>query len=295
MGIEAGCAKASPPLDVPQFIAQRGWRANPVKAPAIPVTDIATVSYFQKDSSVPSCGLLAQGPSAPAFIEVLTAPDDDDYPHCVLIQDAAAFELNKKKYLVFEYISRDTREDLYRGYFYVYKDPAGAYVADRELNESDAANDETVYHNIGKMTPRAAEGARRAKALSIGKTLPGSTFLGRDFVADGKSSLAIFQDKSRANCTFVVDAGGDPARFGHEVFASGDKCISVLASSRMVKDTATYYITLFKGASKNHLGVISVKNNTNVTPEIQLSLAATGNGKVATIKAAKAALESALK
>ena len=294
IGINAGCVNASPPLDAKQYIAQRGWRANPVKAPAIPASDITTVSYFDKESSVPSCGLLSQGTGAPVFIDVLKAPADDDYPHCVLIQDAAAFELNKKNYLVFEYISRDTREDLYRGWFFVYKDVAGGYVPDRELNASDAADDETVYHNIGKITPRAAEGARRAKAFMIGKSLPGSTFLKRDFVADGKTSLAVFHDKTNSKCTFVVDAGAEPARIGHETFAGSDKCASFLATGKLEKDSSTYYIALFKGAARNHLGVISVKNNTTVTPEKRLALAASNNGKVATIKEAKAALEKAL-
>lgn len=295
IGINAGCVNASPPVDVAQYVAQRGWRTNPVKAPAIPAADIATVSYLKQGSSVPSCGLLAQGPRGPAFIEVLTAPDDDDYPHCVLIQDAAAFELNKKKYLVFEYISRDTRDDLYRSYFFVYKDAAGGYVADRELNDSDAADDAVEYHNIGKIAPHAAEGARRARAFSVGKTLPGAAFLGRDFVTDGNTSLAIFHDKSKEACTFVVDTGGEPARYGHELFAEGDKCASVLASSKLLKAGTTYYLALFKGASKNHLAVISVKDDRSANPEKQLALAAGSKGKVATVKDAKAAIESALK
>jgi hypothetical protein len=68
------------------------------------------------------------------------------------INDAAAFQIAGKDYLVFEYTDQDARNEIYEQFFYVFKTSTGDYGADERLNgQLDAAN------SNGK-TRKASEG-----------------------------------------------------------------------------------------------------------------------------------------
>lgn len=291
---QIACSASSAP-NVQQYIAQQGWTPYQTKSTVLPVTDIAPVMYMTKGNFAPSCGLLVQTSAAPAFIEIQRPEQGTGFPQCLAINDVAAFDLNKKKYLVFEYINRDTKEDFYREYFYVYKDATGRYVADKELNNSDVWPEPVPASSNGQNPPRAKDGVRRARGAALSKSVPGMKFLGRDFLLDHARAFAIFQDKAREKCAFVIETAAAPAIFGHELFSDGDKCSSVLASSKLEKDGKAYYLAMFKGANQNHLAVVSVSKENVVTPEKDAAVAVNKMGKLSNIKSAKEALLATLK
>lgn len=152
-------ASATSGPDVAKYLAQRGWSAYDSKARlTMPANDIAPLTYYAKDTNVPSCGLLAGTASAPKFIDILSTEPGEQYPHCAGINDVAAFKLTGRDYLVFTYTDRDTRNESYEQFFYVYKSKTGDYVADTQLNESVAGED-------GNKKPgtKAADGIRLAR------------------------------------------------------------------------------------------------------------------------------------
>lgn len=291
---QVACSASSAP-NVQQYIAQRGWSAYQAKSLALPVTDIAPVMYMAKGSLAPSCGLLTQAGATPVFLEILSPEEGSSFPQCLAINDVAAFDLNKKKYLVFEYINRDTQEDFYRQYFYVYKDAAGRYVADSALNESDAWPESLKASATAVNPPRAQDGVKRARGAALSKVVPGMKFMGRDFLQDDSRSFAVFQDKAKEKCAFVVDAGATPVTVGHEAFAEGDKCSTILASSKLEKDGTSYYLAMFKGAQRNHLAVVSVNKENAIAIEKDAALAAGSRDKLVDMKGAKKALLASMK
>ena len=82
----------------------------------------------------------------------------EQYPHCAGINDVAAFKLSGKDYLVFTYTDRDTRNESYEQFFYVYKNKSGDYLADTRLNESVAGED-----SYKKPNRKASDGIRLAR------------------------------------------------------------------------------------------------------------------------------------
>jgi hypothetical protein len=144
---------------VTKYLAQRGWTAYDSKARlAIPANDIAPLTYYAKGADVPSCGLLAGTASAPKFIDILSTEPGEQYPHCAGINDVAAFKLAGRDYLVFTYTDRDTRNESYEQFFYVYKSQTGHYLADTQLNESVAGEDSRK-----KPSRKASDGIRLAR------------------------------------------------------------------------------------------------------------------------------------
>ena len=280
--------------DVSKYVTQQGWSLVKATAPTLPVSDIAPVVYTAKGDFAPSCGLLSQTAAGTEFFEMLSPEQGAGFPQCLAVNDAAAFELRNRQYLVFEYINRDTKEDFYRQYFYLYRDPAGRYVADNELNDSAVWTEPLRASPNSINAPRAQEGVRRAKGVLLSKAVPGMQFLEREFMAGKTSTFAAFHDKSKEKCTFVVDVGTKPVMFGHDLFAGRDTCKTVLAAGKMEHAGATYYLALFKGSTRNHVGVVSVAPNNIVAAETKGAIAAAKKSTLVDLKTAKEALKSAL-
>jgi hypothetical protein len=248
--------------------------------------------YTAKGDAAPSCGLLAHTASGTEFFEMLSSDQEAGFPQCLTISDAAAFDLRNRHYVVVEYIIRDTVEDFYRQYFYLYRDAAGRYIPDGELNDSTVWTEPLRASRDSIDAPRAREGVRRAKGTLLAKAVPGMRFLGREFMAGKNSAFAAFYDKASDRCAFLVDAGGKNATFGHELFAKGDKCESVLASGKMERAGRTYYLALFKGVSRNHLAVVSVAPSNDIAAETSLALSAERKSTLLDLRAAKQAVNS---
>jgi hypothetical protein len=151
-------ASATSGPDVTKYLAQRGWTAYDSKARlAMPANDIAPLTYYANGANAPSCGLLAGTASTPIFIDILSTEPGEQYPHCAGINDVAAFKQAGKDYLVFTYTDRDTRNESYEQFFYVYKSKTGDYLADTQLNELVAGEDSS------KSNRNANDGIRLAQ------------------------------------------------------------------------------------------------------------------------------------
>lgn len=272
---------------VAQYVKNQGWSLLKSAAAPLPVRDIAPVLYRAEGDFAPSCGLLAQTPAGTDFFQIQSPEQETG-------TDAAVFDLRNRRYLVFEYINRDTKEDFYRQYFYLYRDPAGRYVADGELNNSAAWSEPFRASPHSNNASRVQEGVRRAKGISLSKALPGMRFLERDFIVGKSSTFAVFHNTSDKKCAFLVDAGVKPVVFEHELFARGDTCNTVLAAGKMEHAGATYYLSLFKGASRNHLGILSVSPDRTVAAENKMAIAAGKRSALADLKTAKEAVKSTL-
>jgi len=283
-------AAASGP-DVAKYLAQRGWGPYDSKARlAMPADDIAPVTYYAKGANMPSCGLLSGAASAPKFVEILAAEPGEQYPHCPSINDAAAFKLGGKDYLVFEYSNRDSRNETFEEFFYVYKNKAGEYVADEQLNRDAGSADESPKKS--KSGPRAVDGVRVARASAVKQAQPGMELQARDLVADSNGAFAVFKDKASATCSFVLDNGVELNKYSSELFAERGKCVNYLASSKLETPRKTYYLGMFKGNdAATKIAIFSMtRNSIVVQPEKELAQSAAATGKVADIKSLKAYL-----
>lgn len=278
-------ANAATGADAAQYMAQRGWTNYDSKVrPTIPAEGIAPVMYYAKGSNVPSCGLLSGTAAAPTFVEILAAEPGEQYPQCAGINDAAAFKLAGKDYLVFEYTDLDSRNESYEQFFYVFKNKGGEYVADEKLNE------EAGGPQKGKV--KAADGIRAARGYAIGKAQPAMELQTRDLIADTNGAFAVFKDKASANCSFVLDNGTELGKFSSELFTARGKCLNYLASSKLDTPATTYYLGMFKGSdAATNVAVFSMaKGTAAVRAEKELAQRAVASGKVTDIKSLKAYL-----
>ena len=224
----------------------------------------------------------------------MSEPDgDENWPICSGINEALVHAFNGKQYLVVEFVEQSTREDFGRMYFYAYKDAAGRYVADAELNASEAAIDHTARTGDYSV-PRAKNGIRQAKAYFINKMVPGMAIRYRDFIDDEARAFAIFQDQAKSKCSFAVQVAGKLHAFEQHAFGDGDRCKEVLASSKLEKNGVVYYIAMYKGTKQNRIAVVGVSPSNLVTAEKTLSVTVNRSARLTDMKSAKQALAAAL-
>jgi hypothetical protein len=261
---------------------------------ASPVPGIVSLMYFSKGASGPSCALLLEGATAPALLELSSSDPGETYPECMGIIDAAGFKLVGREYVVFQYQTRETREDIINRYRYVVKDRSGRYQDADELNNTEAPISASPVKGPGDNTPRAREGVAFARTIMARQSMPGTALQTRDYVVDGVRSFAIFQDKARSACTFVVDDGTRSFRYAHTLFAAGDTCTTILAAGKLEYRGATYYIAMFRGTSRVRLAIASVGATGTVTSNDALAIAATSSS-LKTMKEAKSAIATALR
>jgi hypothetical protein len=269
--------------NVAQYLVQQGWTAYDSKARlTMPADDIVPVIYYINGASVPSCGLLSGAASAPKFIEILSPEAGEQYPHCPSINDAAGFKMAGRDYVVVEYSNRDSRNDTFEEFFYVYKNRVGQYEADEQLN-ADASS---VGDKAQKTRPKAADGIRLARAYALKQSQPGMELQTRDLLIDGGNAFAVFKDQAHATCSFVLDNGAAVNKYSSELFAEPGKCVNYLASSKLDTPTKTYYLGMFKGSdAATNIAIVSVnKANAAVQAEKDLARAAAATGKVSDIK-----------
>lgn len=279
--------------DVAKYVAQQGWTLSAGKLARSPVTDAAFVLYGSRHANAQSCGLLTQSGAVPVFFPMSEPDGDEGCPICSGINEALVYVLNGKPYLIVEFVEQSTREDYGRMYFYAYKDAAGRYVADAELNASAAAIDQTARTGDFSV-PHAKNGIRQAKAFLINKMVPGMAIRYRDFIDDDARAFAIFQDEAKSRCSFGVQVAGKLHTFAQDAFADGDRCHEVLASSKLEKNGVTYYIGMYKGTKQNGIAVIGVSTSNVVTAEKTLSVTVNRSARLTDMKTAKQALAAAL-
>lgn len=249
--------------------------------------DVTPVTYSEKGSFAPSCGLLvtAPGAKAPALLELSGPEQGQGWPQCERIESLAAFRLANRQYMAVGFIQRDTREDRYRYYDYFYRDAAGGYVPDPAL--SNVGRD-------GNAPARPQDGVKYGRAAYFRKTHPRWRFLDQHFISDAAASFAVFDEPKAQGCHAVVEAGAAPVDIDR--FLPGARCAGILATTRLEQAGSVYYLALLKSATgAQGVAVAAVAPDGKATADERLAAAIVRAGATADVKAAKAALAQALR
>jgi hypothetical protein len=290
-------ATAAESLNPQQFIRQHGWEPyNAAHTARPPNPDIAPVLYYEDDDSVPSCGLISSVPETKktAFIELMQAPKGEEFPQCVDVVSFVEFKLNSKDYLSVEYLVRDTREDLYRKFIYLYRDQKQGYT----LNNSDLKPSTIKAKSIAAMAPTQStvlDGVKLARIARLKQEFPQWQFRERDFISTKKSSFSVFEDNSAQQCYFATEAGDKPVLANETDFEAGSRCAGILATSRLEKSDMTYYIALLKLSTGSQIATLtSVDSNGVIRVEKELAETINRTGAIKDIKSIKMALSRAV-
>jgi hypothetical protein len=290
IGIAATCCvpASAQQIDVARFLRERGAEPADLRQLArSPSPAVVPVAFFDKDGMAPSCGLLVVPPRAatPRYIDILRADSGSNFPQCAGIPSIRSFRLQNRHYLAIEYLDRDTRDDTYRDFHYVYDDPAQGFVEDKTLNDAVPSSD----------IAKTADGVKLARAAMARKTFPQWRFLERDFIADDTSAFATFEDSQKHACHFAVEAGASPVTADLADVASTTRCAGVLAASRLATPAATYYLSMLKSdAGKQLVAIASVASDGSIKIEKELSAAINRAGATGDIRAARTALSQRL-
>ncbi|WP_371766647.1 hypothetical protein [Massilia sp.] len=279
---------AAQSVNVAAFLEERGAeRAELRQLARSPSPAVVPVAFYDKDGMAPSCGLLVAVPHAakPRYIDILDADSGSTFPQCVAIPSIRAFRLQDRRYLAIEYLDRDTRDDTYRYFHYVYDDPAQGFVEDKMLNDGVPSSD----------LRKDADGIKLARETMMRKTFPQWRFLERHFIAGDTSSFATFEDGHARACHFAMEAGAKPLSANLAEVASTTGCASVLAATRLDAPAATYYISMFRSdAGKQLVAIASIANDGTLKVEKVLSADINGAGAPGDIRAARTALSQRL-
>lgn len=119
--------------------------------------------------------------------------------------------------------------------------------------------------------------------------------LAPESIVSGDRRFMPFQDTGHTLCTFVIDVAGTVEKFDHTLFAKGDSCTEVLASTKFERAGATYFVSMFKGLTRKHLAVISVSKANKVAAEKQLAIKARDNARLTTMRSVRVYLESLIR
>jgi hypothetical protein len=279
--------------DVAKLVARRGAKISDVRPLASPPgSEIIPAIYYEKGTTVQSCGLVikTRGKQDPSFVELLSPESGLDFPQCLNITSIVPFKLANRNYVSVEYISRETRNENYRSFHYLYRDETGDFIVDRTLTNVVPSLDTTIAEAMPTPAKRL-DGIRGARLAYLTAAFPQWQIERRDFISDANSSFAVFEDKKNNQCHLAVEAGGRPLAASSEEYTHDEKCIGVLASSRLVRPTITYYLELFKtGPNKQRVGIMSATPEAVIRIEKSLSDEINRAGAPKDVKTARAAL-----
>lgn len=289
----ASCAAHAASPDAGAFLTGRGAHDAGLRLLArSPSADVTPLAFVDKGRSTPTCGLLLARPgnTAAEFVE-LTGPDETSaFPHCAGILSMTPFRLGSRQTIAVEYLTRDTRDDLYRQFAYLRQEPARGFVVDEHMG----GGGEDASVRVGAAA-RPGLGIRHARMDALKKAYPGWTMRERDFIADGDGSFAIFEDGKTRACHLAAEAGGAPLAMGLGEIVPGARCTGVLASTRLQKAGTTYYLAMFASADgRQPVAVMAVRPDGRVAADTALSGTINRSGP-RDIASAKAALAAALR
>ncbi|MEH6435946.1 hypothetical protein [Massilia sp. DD77] len=283
---------AAPALDPEHYVRQQGWKRYEGKPSAKALgAELVPVMFYDKGNAVPSCGLLTGGGagSPPGFIELVGSEPGVNFPQCLDLVAITPFRMRNLEYVAVEYRSRETREDIERGFHYLVRDPVKGFLTDEALTGA--------VPSMPLELPAATsiDAVRIARSAALARDYPQWGLVERDFISDNASSFAVFEDRKAQQCHFVAEAGGAPLAFSQAVFFPAAACAGVLASSRYERSGVVYYLVMFTSRDKQRLvAVTSVAADGKITAEKSLSDAIQRAGDIRDMRTAKAALAKGL-
>jgi hypothetical protein len=288
-----GIPAAAQSADVAAFLKARGAEDAGLRLIArSPNPATVPVSFYEKDNSVPSCGVLVVPPHGgkPRYIDIVGSEPHVDFPACMGMPSITAFRLQGRNYVMVEYYSRETREETYRGFHYLVEDGGAGFVTDENIYKGMSGENAAVPRpEFGFARP--LEGIRQARRAAMKASFPQWRFLERDFIADSASSFATFEDGKSRTCFFAAEAGAKPVSASVSEVTGDTRCAGVLASSRLTTPATTYYLALVKAdTGRQRVGIVSVARNGGIKIEKELSDTLNRAEATRDIKTAKAAL-----
>jgi hypothetical protein len=288
---------AAQPMDVAAFLKERGAEDAGLRLIArSPNPAIVPVSLYEKESSVPSCGVVVTPPRGgkPRYIEIVGSEPGVDFPACIGIPSITPFQLQGRNYLVVEYYSRETRDETTREFHYLVEDSDAGFVTDEKIYKG-MSGEYAVMRRSEFGSARPLEGIKQARAAAMKLSFPQWRFIERDFIADTASSFATFEHGKSHACFFAVEAGAKLVSASLTDMAANTRCTGVLASSRLTTPAATYYLALVKtDAGRQRVVIVSVARDGNIRIEKELSDTLDRAEATRDIKTAKAALSARL-
>ena len=292
-----GIPAAAQPADVASFLKARGAEDAGLQLMArSPNPAIVPESFYEKDNSVPSCGVLITPPhrGKPRYVDIVGSEPHVDFPACMGMPSITAFRLQGRNYVMVEYYSRETREDTYRAFHYLVEDGGAGFVTDEEIFKGMSGENATLRRSeFGSAHP--LEGIKQARAAVMKTSFPQWRFVERDFIADKMSSFATFEDAESHACFFAAEAGAKPVSASLSEVTGDTRCAGVLASSRLTTPAATYYLALVKtDTGRQRVGIVSVARDGGIKIEKELSDTLNRAEATRDIKTAKAVLTTRL-
>jgi hypothetical protein len=288
-----GIRAAAEPVNVATFLKERGAEDAGLRLVGrSPNPAIVPVSLYEKDNTVPSCGVLVAPPHGgkPHYIEIVGSEPQVDFPACLGMPSITAFRLQGRNYVMVEYYSRETRDETYRGFHYLVEDNGAGFVTDEKIYRGMSGQG-AVMPRSEYGSARPLEGIKQARASAMKTSFPQWRFVERDFIADGTSSFATFEDGKSHACLFAAEAGARPVSASLPEVAGDARCAGVLASSRLTTPATTYYLALVKtDAGLQRVGIVSVARDGSIRIEKELAEALNRAEATRDIKTAKAAL-----
>ena len=292
-----GPQAAAQQVNVAAFLKERGADDAGLRLIArSPDPAIIPISLYEKDNSVPSCGVLIVPPHGgkPRYIDIVGSEPHVDFPACMGMPSITAFRLQGRNYVMVEYYSRETREDTYRAFHYLVEDSVAGFVTDEKIFKGMSGEWEVLRRSeFGSAHP--LEGIKQARGAAMKISFPQWRFVERDFIADGTSSFATFEDPKSHACLFAAEAGAKPVSASLPDITGDTRCAGVLASSRLTTPAATYYLALVKTETgRQRVGIASVARDGSIRIEKELSDTLNRAEATRDIKTAKAALTARL-
>jgi hypothetical protein len=293
----AGCRADGLSVDVKAFLKERGAENADLHLIArSPNPAIVPVSFYEKDNAVPSCGVLIAPPRGgkPRYVGIVGSEPDIGFPACIGIPSMTAFRLRGRHYVMVEYQSHETRDEISHGFVYLVEDARAGFVEDHGLDPALPRKIATVPRaQLGSARP--LEGIKQARAAAMKLAFPQWRFLDRDFIADTGASFATFENKTSRTCMVAAEAGAAPVSANIADGTAAARCAGVLASTRLATPATTYYLALAgTDTGRQRVGILSIATDGSIRVEQALADALNRAEATRDIKTAKAALAAQL-
>jgi hypothetical protein len=218
------------------------------------------------------CGLLARG--SKTITPLLEPGDDGEWPSCMGVPDATAFDWKGRPVYVYRYLQRDTREDTYAYDAFVRIGTDGI-----EGIDGLAPDDQPTKLTIAKAAAWAKASLAAAEAAKAGFE-PSR----RDTVLAERGFLAIGRNPAKGTCSISVDRLSAGGALGVTILP----CKAILATTSLSTPQSDWLVAMTQGADGKPQGRVFEVGSAGVreAPDIEARLApAVAGGKVLSVKA----------
>ena len=234
------------------------------------------VQYSPKEGyGSPSCGLLPANPKSADIIPLVEVREDDDWPRCDGVPEAAAFTWHGQNAYVFRALQRDTREDVY---------------PNEQFFTATVDEIEPLTELYGETTPEKKSVrwlAAWAKSRLVAMDGADAAFVDsrKDAVVTDAAVLLAGRDAAAASCRLAVDTVDADSRFAPVVLP----CKSVLATASAPSRRGIVLLAMIDVPGQGAQGRVFVVDAKGVREAAELERAlqpAFATGRMLDVKAA---------